>query len=293
MYIKKAVREIRIVDLKMSIVPDSSGEGGNTHSLLPSLIKRQSPIRKNHFFTYYYKDSSEFPAIEAELKAFAYKGKLQTEICPKTDRKHLQGMVWCKSKCRDTSFKTLKGGHFEKIADEEDVANYCHKDESHDNLWRCGWGLPEPKYVVKIETLYEWEMEIVELLKGEPDGRSIHWYWEPHGCAGKTTFQKYVYTNFNRVVVLSGKCADMKNAIVTYEKENKYLPKIIMINIPRAQGIDMISYKGIEEIKDMFFYSGKYEGGMVCGASPFVIIFANEEPIGDKMSVDRFKITRI
>ena len=277
----------------MQIDPDSSGEGVILNSLHPEQNKRQSPIRKNHFFTYYYKNRSEFPAIEAELKEFAYKGKLQTEVCPTTQREHLQGMIWCKSKCRDSSFKSLKGAHFEKIADTDDAANYCHKDETHDGVWRCGWGLPEPKYVVKIDNFYEWEIEIVELLKGEPDGRSIYWYWEPDGCAGKTTFQKYIYTNFDRVVVLSGKCADMKNAIVTYEKENKYLPKIIMINIPRALGTDMISYRGLEEIKDMFFYSGKYEGGMVCGASPFVIVFANGEPIIDKMSKDRFKIKRI
>jgi len=84
----------------------------------------------------------------------------------------------------------------------------------------------------------------------------------------------------------------MKNGIVTYNDTNKCLPKIVLINVPRSS-LDFVSYTGLEEIKDMFFYSGKYEGGMVCGASPHVIIFANEEPDYNKMSSDRFKVRRI
>jgi len=54
-----------------------------------------------------------------------------------------------------------------------------------------------------------------------------------------------------------------------------------------------MSYTGMEEIKDMFFYSGKYEGGMVCGRNPHVMVFANEPPDYDKMSANRWKVTEI
>lgn len=43
----------------------------------------------------------------------------------------------------------------------------------------------------------------------------------------------------------------------------------------------------------MLFYSGKYEGGMVCGPSPHLCIFANERPDLIKLSSDRWKVFEI
>ena len=43
----------------------------------------------------------------------------------------------------------------------------------------------------------------------------------------------------------------------------------------------------------MFFFSGKYEGGMVCGPNPHVLIFANDEPDTHKMSADRWIIKEL
>jgi len=278
----------------MKIVPDSSGEGVILKNPSPVKKTTQSPVRKNHFFTFFYKDSSEIPIIIAELKNFAYKGKVQTEVSPTTNKAHLQGSIWCKLKHRDTEFKTLKGAHFETLKDVDDVSNYCNKDETHDGIYRVSWGFPEPKYVESIpaDKLYEWELDIITKLKTEPDKRSLYWYWEANGCAGKTTFQKYLFSNYEGVVVLSGKSSDMKNGIVNFQTINKTLPKIVLINIPKSN-VGYVSYTGLEEIKDMFFFSGKYEGGMVCGACPHVFIFANERPDTTKMSSDRFKIYRI
>ena len=148
----------------------------------------------------------------------------------------------------------------------------------------------EKPYKIDIK-LYEWQKGIVKILDSKPDDRTIHWFWEPDGKAGKTTFQKWIFLNYERVMVLSGKASDIKNGIVQYKLKNKVLPKIILINIPRCQ--DHISWGGIEQVKDMFFYSPKYEGGMVCGPNPHVMIFSNKEPAIEAMSQDRWKITRL
>ncbi len=91
---------------------------------------------------------------------------------------------------------------------------------------------------------------------------------------------------------MSGKSADMKNGIVQYIQKNEETPDIVLINVPRSSQ-EYVSYEGIESIKDMFFFSGKYEGGMVCGANPHVYIFANEPPPTEKLSADRWKIIMI
>jgi len=272
---------------------DSSGEGVILNNPSPAIVSKQTPSRLNHFFTFYYKDVNQIAPIVAELKTKAFKGKVQTEICPSTKRPHLQGMVWCKLKCRDTCFKLLKSANFRKLKDVDDTANYCNKDESHDGVYRTNWGFPEPAYVEEIDELYKWEIDIIELLKTEPDKRTIHWFWEPNGCAGKTTFQKYLYTRMERIVVLSGKAADMKMRIVQFKEQNNgALPRIVLINIP-CSCLDFVSYTGIEEIKDMFFFSGKYEGGDVHGKCPHVICFANEEPCYAKMTSNRFVVKNI
>lgn len=92
------------------------------------------------------------------------------------------------------------------------------------------------------------------------------------------------------VIVLSGKADDMKHAIVQYKDTNKRFPKIVLINIPRSFDDKYISYTGLEAVKDMFFFSGKYEGGMICGPSPHVMIFANRPPTREAMSADRWRI---
>jgi hypothetical protein len=43
----------------------------------------------------------------------------------------------------------------------------------------------------------------------------------------------------------------------------------------------------------MFFFNGKYEGGMVHGKCPHVIVFANEEPDYNKMTDNRFIVRNI
>lgn len=279
--------------LPKKIAPDSSGEGVILNSLPLARKSKQGPERKNHFFTYFYEDSSEFDSIVKELKNAAYRGKVQSEICPTTGKKHLQGMVWCKYKCRDTKFKTLKGAHFEKLKDEWDTANYCNKDESHDNVFRISWGFMEPKYVEEIEQLFDWELEILDILNGVPDKRTIYWFWEPDGCRGKTTFQKYIFTHMEKCIVLSGKSDDMKNGVIQFINQNNgATPKIVLINIPKVNK-GHVSYCGLEQIKDMFFFSGKYEGGMVCGPCPHVLIFSNDEPAYDNMSNDRWVVKQI
>lgn len=209
-----------------------------------------------------------------------------------TGTPHLQGYIEFNVKCRPMSVLKIKEIHWEKcIGSRKENLNYTQKEGKFIQNF-------EIKYVEEIDNLYNWEKEIINILNTEPNNRTINWIWEPEGCAGKTIFQKYVFTHFDNVVVLSGKGSDMKNGIIQYLNINGILPKIVLINIPRCS-TNFISWAGIEEIKDMFFFSGKYEGGMVCGASPHVICFSNEDvpknfETGEKfLSEDRFDVLRI
>lgn len=201
---------------------------------------------------------------------------------------HLQGYLEFKTKARPKSkFKFTNKIHWEKAkGTRESNELYCKKGGNY----RIMDEFANPFKL--LLDLYKWQEYIDKIVDKEPDDRSIYWFWDADGNKGKTTFAKWLFMNKERVVVLSGKGADMKNGIVEYQKKNKKLPRTVIINVPRST-LDYVSYTGLEEVKDMFFFSGKYEGGMVCGANPHVIIFANEEPHYEKMSGDRWKVYNI
>ncbi len=207
--------------------------------------------------------------------------------------KHLQG--WCRSQKRfrpsQLKFKKDKWdkSHWEKAkGTKQQNMDYIQKEDgevfTNLKILKKKW--------MSIE-LYDWQKSLSEVLNEEDaDDRKIIWIWEAEGAAGKTTFQKYIFSKYDGVVVLGGKADDMKNGIIEYEKHNDKLPSIVLINIPRVNK-GAVSIAGIESVKDMFFYSGKYEGGMVCGDPPHIMVFANEEPSLPKMSMDRWDIRYI
>lgn len=200
---------------------------------------------------------------------------------------HLQGYINLNSKKTLQSLKNhigIDAIHYEKCkGSQKQNVDYCSKEGNYESNF-----VPQP-FIQEIEKLYDWQIDINNILNQEPDNRSLYYFFESEGCKGKTTYQKYVFTHFKKCIVLSGKGSDMKNGIVTYLDKNNELPQIVLINIPR-ESFDFVSWTGIEEVKDMFFYSGKYEGGMICGKCPHVLIFANEPPPIKKVSADRWKV---
>ena len=72
--------------------------------------------------------------------------------------------------------------------------------------------------------------------------------------------------------------------------KKKKTPELIIVNLTKTLDLDYVSYTGIEETKDMLFYSGKYEGGMICGECPHLIIFSNELPSLTGVDPTRWKI---
>jgi len=214
------------------------------------------------------------------------------EIAPTTGTPHIQGYIEFHKdhKSRPMGLLPKQVKWITARGSNEHNFNYCSKDGSFVHWGTCQ--PPKPPYSINIE-LRIWQQNIHQICEQDPDDRTIYWYWEPEGCKGKTTFQKWLFLNHKGVIVVSGKASDMKNGVIEYEEKHGDLPTIVIINIPRCQDTDHVSWQGIEEIKDMFFFSPKYHGGQVCGPNPHVFIFSNEAPPLYKLSEDRWKIRRI
>lgn len=219
------------------------------------------------------------------------------EICPTTKTPHLQGYLEFKSKKRPMSvfsytkrikwLSATKKGEFNSI--RACNVNYCRKEG---NMFLEH---PKPKVVKTItqDQFLPWEKDIMCTLKEEPDDRKCYWYWSKKGGVGKTSFCKYLVVH-EKCIVLGGKAADCRNGVIEYAKAHcGDTPERIIINIPRSFAEEYVSYEAFENLKDMIFYSGKYEGGMICGNCPHLFIFANFYPDVSKMSEDRWQIFNI
>ena len=202
--------------------------------------------------------------------------------------KHLQGYIEAPIKIRPIEKLGLpKEIHWEKTRGTR-IQNitYCSKDGDYVH----SLALKPPRQMKLIEPR-GWQLEVVEIAKAEPNERDIYWFWEQTGGVGKTVLCKYLIKKHG-AIVLGGKAADIKNGIVTYVEKHGSTPELVVVNLTRSTE-GYVSYEGLESIKDMMFYSGKYEGGQVCGPCPQLIVFANFCPDYGKLSMDRWKVTMI
>lgn len=196
--------------------------------------------------------------LEPVLMAHAVGYTIGKEV-GKCGTKHLQGYVQFEKKKRPFPGLGLpKQIHWEPAkGSREQNDTYCTKDG---DFIRWGSTIPPQKYVISLD-LFDWQRHISKVLTEEPNDRDIYWLWEEKGAAGKTTFQKWIYQHYWGVIIVSGKAADMKNGILKWmEKHENKTPRIILINIPRSTDVEHVSWQGIEEVKDMWFFSPKYEG---------------------------------
>lgn len=179
--------------------------------------------------------------------------------------------------------------HFEKArACDLDQVIYCSKEGSV--LVKFGLpNIPRPLKVITPDRPFQ--QQILKIIKGIPCDRKIFWFYGDGGI-GKTQFCKYL-SHTHGAICLSGKGADVRNGVVQYVATNGDTPEIVIFPIPRSYNTDYLSYEALENIKDMYFYSGKYEGGMINGNPPHLIIFANEKPDFDKVSLDRWEVYKI
>lgn len=197
---------------------------------------------------------------------------------------HLQGYIEAKKRLRWSEFKLPKAIHWEKCKGSRiENLKYCSKDRDYDT---SGFAyIPVPLKILKDEQLYTWQKKIVQDIKQEPDDRTIHWYWEPNGKMGKTTFCKYLAHNYAGVLV-GGKKADVLFNAANCES-NLYL-----FDFVRSME-EYISYDAIESIKNGHYFCSKYESKTILRNSPHIYIFANFPPDLTKLSKDRWKVIQL
>lgn len=206
---------------------------------------------------------------------------------------HLQGAIRLKKAMRYTEFSPDRRIHWEPQGSLNNAQYCCKEDETKKEGGRiCFGGNYKPKVELKILKqfqLFEWQNKLIEIIKSEPDDRTVHWYWSSEGNLGKSSFAKYLVATINATPAVSGKYSDIINLIYKTNMDNC---RCIVFDIPRNHG-NKVSYSAIESIKNGMIVNTKYETGSKLFNSPHVIILANQPPDSEKLSADRWNIVCI
>lgn len=258
---------------------ETLGSEGNTVTSLP----KKQPIQRKYYCFTVHNYEIDYEIILHQLKEISIKGIVGKEICPTTGKKHLQGYIELKKKSRITSLKIKSNPHWEACkGNEEQNLKYCQKENDY-----IMWGFPKPIKI--IEQLYPWQKTIEEIYHGEPDDRTIYWFWENTGNIGKTSFIKYLVVKYGVLFCNGGKYSDIMNLVFNQNMDDC---KAVVFDIPRCHN-NSISYASLESIKNGMVCNTKYETGTKIFNSPHVFIFANFKPETDNLSLDRWNVQEL
>lgn len=138
-----------------------------------------------------------------------------------------------------------------------------------------------------------WQAQVTGWITGQADYRTIYWVWQPVGSTGKSYLAKYLHY-FHGAILTGGGAGDMKHAIARWNQITGHYPIIILIDVARGDRITKPAFKGLEQIKNAMFFSGKYQSTMVASClPPHVVVFANQPPNRSFMSGDRWRVYTI
>lgn len=124
------------------------------------------------------------------------------------------------------------------------------------------------------------------------DRRKIWFIVDPEGGKGKTTLAAWMVQKFDALIV-EGCATNIFYAITQLKASKQMAPRFIILNLAR-QSHNNVSYKALEQIKDRFFFSGKYESGMIqMRQSPTIVVFMNCHPDYNELTKDRFIVIEL
>jgi len=128
-----------------------------------------------------------------------------------------------------------------------------------------------------------WQWSLSQTLGGNPSTRIVLWRWEPNGNVGKSYFALN-YKPRETFVVTGGKHSDIHYAY-------SYEPYVIF-DWSRCNE-SSFPYGLVEQFKNGYFLSTKYESVAKRFSIPHVVVFANFAPDVSQMSLDRWDILQI
>lgn len=139
-------------------------------------------------------------------------------------------------------------------------------------------------FKVAVHPLRPWQGELYNKLRLPPDERKIFFVVDRVGNQGKSWFSRYYCDLHDDAQILApGKKADMAFMV----RENV---RVFFLDCPRSKQGEFIQYDFLEELKNGYVFSSKYESRCKKFRTPHIVVCMNEHPCMEKLSADRYNI---
>ena len=132
--------------------------------------------------------------------------------------------------------------------------------------------------------LLPWQEELMKIMTDVKDcNRSVLWVVDGTGGAGKSVFCQYFMSTetFGRTILFQD--MEYRNNTYLYNCES-----LVLFDLPR--GIIPDNLRLVEDLKNGYIISGKYEVKKKIFKSPVIVIFSNSFPDKTLLSLDRWRV---
>lgn len=145
-----------------------------------------------------------------------------------------------------------------------------------------------PQVTIPDHPLRPWQANLMTKLDNAPDRRKIIFIVDAVGNSGKSWFAHwYAKEKGDKVqVMLPGKKADMAYTL-------RMGLGVVFLDAPRSKQGEFIQYDFLEDLKNGFVFSPKYESRTKTYEPLHVVVNMNESPDDTKLSADRYDIINI
>lgn len=145
-----------------------------------------------------------------------------------------------------------------------------------------------PKVAIPDHDLRPWQIALQTKLDSEPDRRKIVFIVDTVGNSGKSWFAHWYARQKGELVqvLLPGKKADMAYTL-------KPGLRVVFLDAPRSKQGEFIQYDFLEDLKNGYVFSPKYESRVKTYEPLHVVVNMNESPDDTKLSADRYDIMNI
>ena len=141
-----------------------------------------------------------------------------------------------------------------------------------------------PKKELPAHPLRQWQQDLNAILNVEADDRTIHFVVDLTGNGGKTWFAHYYDQLHDGVQVIQpGRKADMAFCLDP-------TIRALFVDAPRSKQGEFIQYDFLEDIKNGYVFSSKYESRVKQLGKVHVVVMMNEHPDMLKLSADRYNV---
>lgn len=140
----------------------------------------------------------------------------------------------------------------------------------------------KPQMQSKLLQLRPWQEQALEKLNSQSE-REILFIVDEEGGKGKSVLAKHLLSGPKSWACQGGKIGDLMHCYDT-------TAEIAVFDMARCNNPDYYPWNFMENLKNGWFTSTKYKGGMKIFKPPKIIVFMNENPPRNKLSADRFNV---